>query len=108
MTRNELSKAISDGKSALVLRYLWKKTEGVHFNELCRKLEGKVSRNTLFERLAWMEDTGIVESEMRRLDLAEFDSAVRVRRWIKHYGLPTRTRAAVESLWRLSARAKGR
>jgi len=53
------------------------------FNQLCRELDGKVSRRTIFKNLVLLENQGLVRSSLVSSSFSE--RKITVHRWVRAY-----------------------
>ena len=56
---------------------------GKYFNEMCRELEGKLSRRTIARGLTILEKRALIKSSLVRSDFVE--DGVKVHRWVRRY-----------------------
>ena len=84
----------ADKYARMVLRYISDKgEEGAYLNELAKKLVG-ISRVTILSRLVSLDDTGVLVSQMERMEYGE----EKVQKWTRKYRVSDKYKSLVESL----------
>jgi DNA-binding PadR family transcriptional regulator len=87
------AKAEEEVKDVVILKYLGK--EGPkYFNELCRELEPKISRRTIYKNLISMERDGKIKSELVKSQFSE-KSGIEVFRWVRQFKITGKGRKAL-------------
>jgi predicted transcriptional regulator len=83
-----LSTAIRDNVSKVILEYVIK-NHSAYLNGLTRELTDKkiASRRTVYEHLLDLEDAGILESAMKKVELGNPCNTKGVKAWVRQYGL---------------------
>ena len=81
MARNEKIEGLTTAQQALLAHL--SRSGGKYFNEMCRELEGKLSRRTIAKELPVLEKRSLARSALVRSDFVE--DRVKVHRWVRRY-----------------------